>query len=255
MQQSIFRGHNPLFIGHRCRYVQRIITNRDIEFKMLSKAIKLIIFFLLIIAVILALFYFREKIALHRITSFIEQFGWWGPVIFIGLYVLATLLFLPGSVMTIAGGLLFGAVYGTLYNIIGAVIGASIAFLIARYLASNWVAQRAKGRTKQILDGVAKSGWRFVAVVRLVPLIPFNLLNYVLGLTRIPIFQYIIASAVFMLPGTFAYTYLGSLGKAALTQDFAVVINRLLITVGLLVLLALMPWVIKQWKQVRDEKS
>jgi len=82
-------------------------------------------------------------------------------------------------------------------------------------LASDWVAQRAGGRTRQLVEGVEKEGWRFVAFVRLVPLLPFNLLNYALGLTRVPFAHYAIASFVFMLPGALAYTYLDYAGREA----------------------------------------
>ena len=97
------------------------------------------------------------------------------------------MLFLPGSVITLAGGALFGPVWGTFYSLTGATAGAAAAFLVARYLASDWVHRKAGGWTKQLIEGVDKEGWRFVAFVRLVLLFPFNLLNYALGLTRIPL--------------------------------------------------------------------
>ena len=98
---------------------------------------------------------------------------------------------------------------GTVYNLTGATLGAALAFLIARYLASDRVARKTGGRVKQLIDGVENEGWRFVAFVRLVPLFPFNLLNYTLGLTRLRLLPYVIASYLFMLPGAIAYTYLG----------------------------------------------
>ena len=90
-----------------------------------------------------------------------------------------------------------------------------LAFLVARYLASDWVAARSGGRLRQLIHGVETEGWRFVAFVRLVPLFPFNLLNYALGLTRIRFSHYLIATYVCMLPGAFAYTYLGYAGREA----------------------------------------
>lgn len=144
------------------------------------------------------------------------QAGDLAPPLFVAGYALATLLFLPGSVLTIAGGALFGPVAGTLYSLTGATLGAALAFLTARYLASDWVARRTGGRLAEFVKGVEAEGWRFVAFVRLVPLLPFNLLNYALGLTRIALAQYVVASYLAMLPGAAAYTYLGYAGREAL---------------------------------------
>lgn len=137
----------------------------------------------------------------------------------LGLTLLAAVvavLFLPGSVVTLVGGALFGPVWGTLWNLTGATIGASLAFLISRYLGADWVSRRAGPRMKRLDDGVSAEGWRFVAFVRLVPVFPFNLLNYALGLTRIPFVAYVLATWVFMLPGAIAYTWLGYAGREAL---------------------------------------
>ena len=222
---------------------------------MSHKVIKLFIFLVLAIGITLALYFLRHQFEYQQFIATIQQFGMWGPVVFIALYIIATVSFLPGAIITIAGGFLFGAINGTIYNIIGALIGETIAFIIARYFGSNWVAKKSHGQLKRILNGVNTSGWQFVAILRIMPLIPFNLLNYTLGLTRIPLMQYVIASAIFMLPGTFAYTYLGSLGNAALTQDLKNLVTQILIAVGLLVALTLLPWIIKQWKQTNHEEG
>jgi len=141
--------------------------------------------------------------------------GDFAPLFFIVGYALAAVLFLPGSILTIAGGALFGPVAGTFYSLTGATMGATLAFVVARYLASDWVARRTGGRLAEFVRGVEAEGWRFVAFVRLVPLLPFNALNYALGLTRIPLGHYVIASYVAMLPGAAAYTYLGYAGREA----------------------------------------
>jgi len=142
--------------------------------------------------------------------------GEFAPLFFVAAYALATVVFLPGSILTIAGGALFGPIAGTFYSLTGATLGATFAFLIARYLASGWVARRTGGRLAEFIKGVEAEGWRFVAFVRLVPLFPFNALNYALGLTRIPLGQYVTASYLAMLPGAAAYTYLGYAGREAL---------------------------------------
>ncbi len=214
--------------------------------------IKLLVFISFVSAAVISLWYFQGNFDLHSVYLYINQFGVWAPIIFISIYILATVLFLPGSVLTLAGGLLFGPFLGTLYNLMGAVIGSSLAFLIARYIASDWVAKKAGGKLKQILDGVADSGWKFIAVIRIVPLFPFNLSNYALGLTKISFWQYVVASTVFMMPGTSAYTYLGSLGEAAIAGEKSDLVKKVLITISLFVLLALLPSLLKQlgiWKK------
>ncbi len=141
---------------------------------------------------------------------------------------MATVLFLPGSVLTLAAGALFGVLPGALYSLAGATLGAVLAFLVARHVAGDWVARRAGGRLKQLIEGVEAEGWRFVAFVRLVPLFPFNVVNYALGLTRIPLGAYVLTSALCMLPGALAYAWLGHAGRAALAGDEHAIRNGLL---------------------------
>ena len=152
------------------------------------------------------------------------------------VYAVATVLFLPGAVITLAGGALFGPVWGTLWNLTGATIGAALAFLIATLPRARTGWRAAPGRVcKRLEDGVAREGWRFVAFVRLVPLFPFNLLNYALGLTRIPFVTYVLATWIFMLPGAFAYTWLGYAGREALAGGEGLIRN---ITIALALLAA-----------------
>lgn len=165
------------------------------------------------IAVALA---YREQFDPAAIEAALGAAGPAGPLLFIALYALAAVLFLPGSLLTLAGGALFGPLLGTLYSLTGATAGAALAFLVARYLAADAVERRAGGRLRRLVDGVSAEGWRFVAFVRLVPLFPFNLLNYALGLTRIRFVPYLLATALCMLPGAAAYSWLGHAGRAAL---------------------------------------
>jgi uncharacterized membrane protein YdjX (TVP38/TMEM64 family)/rhodanese-related sulfurtransferase len=156
-------------------------------------------------------------------------------------------LFLPGSIITLAGGALFGPLWGTVWNLTGATLGAALAFLIARYLGADWVARRAGPRLQKLNDGVASEGWRFVAMVRLVPLLPFNLLNYALGLTRIPFVPYVLATWVFMLPGAFVYTWLGHAGRDALAGGDGMLRN-ITIAVSLLAVMAFLPRLVRKLK-------
>jgi uncharacterized membrane protein YdjX (TVP38/TMEM64 family)/rhodanese-related sulfurtransferase len=174
------------------------------------------------------------------LQTWVEAAGPAGPLLFIALYAVATVLFLPGAVITLAGGALFGPLWGTLWNLTGATVGAALAFLIARTLGADWVARRMGPRLQRLGDGVAAEGWRFVAFVRLVPLFPFNLLNYALGLTRISFMSYVAASWAFMLPGAFAYTWLGHAGREALA-DGKGLIGNITIALALLAAIAYLP--------------
>ena len=188
---------------------------------------------------------YRDNLDAQALEHWVQEAGALAPLAFMGIYMLGTLFFLPGSVLTLAGGALFGPFWGTLYNLTGATLGATLAFLAARYLAQNWVAHKAGGRMKQLLDGVEAEGWKFVAFVRLVPLFPFNLLNYALGLTRIRLWHYVLASYVFMLPGAIAYTYLGYVGREAAGGGEGL-IQKALLALALLALVAFLPRLIKR---------
>ncbi|NNM30317.1 MAG: TVP38/TMEM64 family protein, partial [Akkermansiaceae bacterium] len=134
-------------------------------------------------------------------------------VVFIGLYIAATVLFVPGLLITMAAGVLFGVLKGTLVVSLASVVGASLAFLIGRHLARDRIARKIEGhpRFEAVDEAVAADGARIVFLLRLSPVFPFNLLNYALGLTRIPFWHYVGASWIGMLPGTVMYVYLGSL--------------------------------------------
>jgi uncharacterized membrane protein YdjX (TVP38/TMEM64 family)/rhodanese-related sulfurtransferase len=198
-------------------------------------------------AAIIAIYPYRSMLDVGVLDRTVRNAGAWGPLLYMGLYAIATVLSLPGAVLTLAAGALFGPVLGAFYALTGATIGASAAFAIARYVASDWVARRAGGRTRQLIDGVEKEGWRFVAFVRLVPLFPFNLVNYALGLTRIRILDYALASYVFMLPGAFAYAYLGYAGRAALAGNDGAIRSGLL-ALSLLAAVAFLSRLVRRWR-------
>jgi uncharacterized membrane protein YdjX (TVP38/TMEM64 family) len=150
---------------------------------------------------------------LVRALEWIRELGPLGPVIFVLLYVLATVLFLPGSILSLGAGAVFGVVTGVIMVSVSATLGATAAFLIGRYLAREWVTQKVQGHSRfaALDDAVALEGWKIVALMRLSPVIPFNLLNYVFGVTRVRLRDYVLASCIGMLPGTIMYVYLGSL--------------------------------------------
>lgn len=209
---------------------------------MKTKLLRFALLTVLIVAIGIAITY-RDQFDAEALEVWLDGAGAAGPLLFIVIYAVAAVLFLPGSVLTLAGGALFGPVLGTLFNLIGATLGATLAFLIARYLAADWVERKTGGRMAQLKTGVENEGWRFVAFVRLVPLFPFNLLNYALGLTRINPAHYILASFICMFPGALAYTYLGYAGREAIAGGEGM-IQKVLLALGLLVLVAFLPrWI------------
>ena len=207
--------------------------------------------FAALIAAVATTYLMRERLDTAALQGWIEGAGAVGPAVYIGFYVVATVLFLPGSFITLAGGVLFGPVWGTLYSLTAATVGATTAFFIARYLAGNWVSRKASGWIKQVMEGVRAEGWRFVAFARLMPLFPFNLLNYALGLTRISPLQYIVASYVFMLPGAFAYAYLGYASREALGGG-GDLLGKGLIALALLAMVAFLPRLVRRVRAVRE---
>lgn len=202
-------------------------------------AARLGLFGLLVAAATIALI-FRDRLDPDGLQSLVTSAGALGPLLHIAAFALATVLFVPGSIFAVAGGALFGPFWGTLWNLAGATLGAALSFLMARYLAADLVERKAAGLSRRLVAGVEAEGWRFVAVARLAPFVPFNLLNYALGLTRIRFDQYVLATFVCMIPGSAAFTWLGHAGREALAGD-ASAIHYALIALGLLALMAFLP--------------
>ncbi len=214
----------------------------------MNKNLLRIILGLILLAAVATAIVQRDQFDAAALQTWVEGAGVAGPLMFMLIYTLATVLFLPGSVLTLAGGALFGPLWGTLWNLTGATLGAALAFLIARYLGADWVTRRASTRLARLNDGVSAEGWRFVAFVRLVPVFPFNLLNYALGLTRIPFVAYLLATWIFMLPGAFAYTWLGHVGREALSGGEGLIRN-VLIAIALLAAVAFLPRLISKLRE------
>jgi uncharacterized membrane protein YdjX (TVP38/TMEM64 family)/Fe-S oxidoreductase len=146
-----------------------------------------------------------------RLRALIAGYGALAPVIYILIYTLAPVLLLPGLPITIVGGILFGPFWGVVYTITGATLGASLAFLVARYLARDWVASKLTGPKWAKLDReVEQHGWKVVAFTRLIPAFPFNLLNYAFGLTKVPFSHYALATFFCMLPACIAFIVFSS---------------------------------------------
>lgn len=147
---------------------------------------------------------------LPRFAEWIDGLGAWGPVLFVVGYAVATVAFVPGSVLTLAAGAIFGLLNGTIYVFVAATIGAALAFLVARHLARGVIEQRLEGNQRfgAIDQAVGREGFKIVVLLRLSPVFPFNLLNYALGLTGVRFHDYLLAS-IGMVPGTLLYVYYG----------------------------------------------
>lgn len=146
------------------------------------------------------------------ILNWIDSLGYVSGVAFIVIYILATIAFLPASILTLGAGTVFGVVWGSIYVFVGATLGAIAAFLIGRYLARDWISKKIADNQKfaAIDQAVAHSGFKIVLLTRLSPAFPFNLLNYAFGVTGVGLKDYAIAS-IGMLPATVMYVYIGSL--------------------------------------------
>lgn len=184
---------------------------------------------------------------LTRALEAIAGLGPLGPALFILLYAAATVAFLPGSILTLGAGAVFGVLWGTVYVSIASTTGATAAFLAGRYLARDWVEKKlaAFPKFRAIDAAVGTGGAKVVFLTRLSPAFPFNLLNYAFGLTRVRLRDYVLPSWAGMLPGTVMYVYLGSLagdlatlgagGRAKTPAEWALYGIGLLATVGVTV--------------------
>jgi uncharacterized membrane protein YdjX (TVP38/TMEM64 family) len=221
---------------------------------------KLMLVIGLAVALIVAAKFFNFQVILKNALESIANLGPWGPAAFILIYIVATVLFVPGSLLTLGSGVLFGVVGGSICVSIGSILGASCAFLIGRYLTRDWVSKQIEGNQKfKAIDlAVAKEGWKIVLLTRLSPVFPFNLLNYAFGVTQVSFKDYFFASWIGMIPGTVMYVYIGSLagslaaiGAQGRSRSAA---EWTLYGIGLLATIALTVYVTRIAKKALDEK-
>ena len=144
-----------------------------------------------------------------KMQQLIRRIGMWGPIIYLLLYVAVCLFFLPGLPITLLGGLAFGPLKGALLSSLGSTLGAAAAFLLSRYVARGIIEDKfgSSQKFKRIDEGFKEHGWKILAVTRMVPILPFNLQNYLYGLTNIKLIKYLLISWFCMLPATLAYCF------------------------------------------------
>jgi len=198
---------------------------------------------------------------LENALQWINSLGAIGGIVFIGIYIIATLAFLPAALLTLGAGVIFGVTWGSIYVFIGATLGAIAAFLGGRYLAQGWVKEKISSYKKfAIIDkAVSKEGLKIVLLVRLSPLFPFNLLNYAFGITSVSFQDYLIGS-VGMIPGTIMYVYFGSLvGDIALigskNQPGNIILHWVIQIMGLIATIAVTVYVTKIAKKALEDEN
>ncbi len=183
--------------------------------------------------------------AVQAVNVWVESLGVWGPLVFGLVYILATVLLLPASALGLAAGAIFGLVVGTITVSLASTTGAGLAFLIARHLARDKMAAFARKNPKfDAIDGaIGEGGWKIVALLRLSPAVPFNVQNYLYGVTSIRFWTCFLTSWIAMLPGTFMYVYLGHIGGQGLAAASGTAPSRsagewIMLAVGLLATVA-----------------
>jgi uncharacterized membrane protein YdjX (TVP38/TMEM64 family) len=180
----------------------------------------------------------------------LNKLGKYAVFAFILAHLVSTMVGIPGTVLTVAGGVVFGVFYGTLWSVIGATLGAIAAFWLARTLLHDWAAHHfehhpAMARFKQSLQ---QHPLNFVLAVRFAPISPFNVVNFLFGLTPIDARVYAIGTLLGIIPGTLAYTWLGAAGIEALHGGSRL---PLVLALALLTLLSLLPMLGKSWQKWR----
>ena len=203
---------------------------------------------------------FDPQQLLRNALQWIDNLGAIAPIAFILIYIIATVAFLPGSILTLGAGVVFGIVRGSIYVFVGATIGATLAFLVGRYLARGWISRKIAGNQKfsAIDRAVGNEGLKIVLLTRLSPIFPFNLLNYGLGITGVSLKDYVLGS-VGMIPGTIMYVYIGSLAGSIATiggetqADFNPVAQWAIRIIGFIATVAVTFYVTKIARKALDE--
>lgn len=201
-----FKKHVPVAVTR-----ERTFTGGEVQKKRGMNKFLLFLLFLAMVIVMVRTTGASRYLEQQTLRTWIEGTGVLAPIVYMLVYSIAPALFLPGLPITIVGGILFGPFWGVVYTIISSTMGACVAFLVSRYLAREWVAEKLKSpRWRRLDEGVEKNGWKVVAFTRLIPLFPFNLLNYAFGLTKIGFRQYAVATFLCMLPACIAYIVFSS---------------------------------------------
>ncbi|MCG8571081.1 MAG: TVP38/TMEM64 family protein [Spirochaetes bacterium] len=224
--------------------------------------IKPIITLILVICIVFLYIYFKESIneQFKNLLSWIKELGFVGILVYSLIYMLATVFLIPGSVLTIGAGIIFGVVRGSIMVSVASTLGATLAFLVGRYFLRNWVEKQIaeKPNFLAVDKAVANEGWKIVGLTRLSPIFPFVFLNYAFGLTRVSLKDYFLASWIGMIPGTIAYVYAGSLigdlAKIGVTGNQKTLGEWIIYAIGLAATFAVTIYVTKIARKALSQK-
>lgn len=206
-----------------------------------------------VVVIVVGLFLIMQTLPVAQgvalLESWVESFGIWGPIVFGTAYIVAAVLFVPGAALTLAAGAIFGLFWGFITVSLASTTAAAIAFLIGRYVARDAVSQQAARypKFKAIDRAIGEQGWKIVALLRLAAIFPFSVGNYLLGLTSVRFWPYVLASWIAMMPGTFMYVYFGYLGRAGVeaTGDQRSILELIMLGVGLLAIIGLVVFIVR----------
>lgn len=167
---------------------------------------------LVAVAVVLVVWISRSvfQVDANSIRDWILSFGIWAPLMYIVIYTVRPLIFFPASVLSLAGGLAFGAWMGTIYTIIGATLGAMLSFYVASSLGKSLVKKQWSGNAAKIQSQMEHNGFLYVLMFRLIPVINFDLISYLAAIAKVRFSSFALATVIGIIPGTFAYNFLGS---------------------------------------------
>lgn len=166
------------------------------------------------------------EITPEQIRNWILSFGWFAPFLYIILYTLRPLILFPASILSLTGGLAFGALFGTIFTIIGATAGAVVSFLIARKLGKNLAQKAWTGKSAMIQNQLEKKGFYYVVLLRFIPILNFDMISYLAGISKVTFQSFFFGTLVGIIPGTFAYNFLGA---SIVDGDWATIIVAVLI--------------------------
>ena len=213
--------------------------------------LKLVFLLALILLVALAfkLFGLGEYFTREYIEQLLERLGSWAPAGFISVYAVATILGVPGTILTVLGGIIFGSYLGTLLIVIGATLGASGAFFVSRFLARDFILEKFGSASwfKKLDEGIESRGLYFILFIRLVPVFPFNGINFASGLTNIKFRDYFIATAIGIIPASFVFANAAS--KAASAATGGEIGAGFYLSLVMLGILALVPMIYNKYKE------
>ncbi|MFA6988570.1 MAG: TVP38/TMEM64 family protein [Candidatus Gastranaerophilaceae bacterium] len=213
------------------------------------KKISLIVLIIFILLIFFALI--KGIVRLNDVQFCIKGCGNAAPLLFIFIYSIAPTFFIPITPLSITAGIFFGPIWGTIYTIIGSTLGGCVAFMVSRYLLKDWVDQKTPTRVAIFREKITKEGWKFLALSRITPIFPFNVQNYIFGLTDIKIKTFFLVSLYSLIPGSFTYVYLGYAGKSLLKGEKGMFLN-VTIAVMLLLIFTFLPKILSYFnKKIR----